>query len=183
MDSSYTQRIGRALGMAALLVLGTAAAKSEDQYLFLRTPDAAITARVTSDSVSGPDLQLSRDGKTLRGRAFGRTVFLGLNGQELGGTVGQELTRLSFEEKDGVTHARGSFYGRLAELNISDEELTGTVGACSYELRATRGGSYVGSRSCGGIPQRPVMLSIPPALAQQGTAMTLATLGLLLGAP
>lgn len=183
MNSSYTQRIGRALGMAALLVFGTAAAQSGDQYLFLRTPNAAITARVTGDSVSGPDLQLSRDGKTLRGRAFGQTVFLGLNGKELGGTVGRELTRLSFEDKDGVTQARGSFYGRLTELNISDEELTGTVGPCSYELRATRDGSYVGSRSCGGPPERPVRLSIPPALAQQGSAMTLATLGLILGVP
>ncbi|MCY1073485.1 hypothetical protein [Archangium lansingense] len=169
--------------MAALLALGTAAAQSEDQYLFLRTPNAAITARVTGDSVTGPDVQLSRDGKTLRGRAFGQTVFLGLNGQELGGTVGRELTRLSFEDKGGVTHARGSFYGRLTELNLSKEALTGTVGACSYDLKATQDGSYSGSRSCGGAPERPVVLDIPPALAQQGTAMTLATLGLILGVP
>lgn len=182
MNTSYTQRIGRALGTAALLVLGTSAARSEDQYLFLRTPNAAITARVTENSVSGPDLQLSREGKTLRGRAFGQTVFLGLNGQELGGTVGQALTRLSFESEDGVTRARGTFHGRLAELNISEEALTGTVGACSYDLKAENG-SYVGSRSCGGPPRRPVILSIPPALARQGPAMTLATLGLVLGVP
>lgn len=169
--------------MAALLAAGTAAAQGEDQYLYLRTPNAAITARVTGDSVTGPDVQLSRDGKTLRGRAFGQTVFLGLNGQELGGTVGRELTRLSFENKGGVTHARGSFYGRLAELSISKEALTGTVGVCSYDLKATEDGGYSGSRSCGGPPERPVMLSIPPALAQQGTAMTLATLGLILGVP
>jgi hypothetical protein len=183
MDSSYTQRIGRALGMTALLAVGTAAAQDGDQYLYLRTPDAALTSRVTGDSVSGPDLQLFRDGKTLRGRAFGQTVFLGLNGNELGGTVGRELTRLSFENKDGVTHARGSFYGRVSELSISAEGLTGTVGPCSYELKATKEGDYVGSRSCGGPPERPVVLSIPPALAQQGPAMTLATLGLILGVP
>jgi len=169
--------------MAALLAAGRAAAQGEDQYLYLRTPNAAISARVTEDGVSGPDVQLSRDGKTLRGRVFGQTVFLGLNGQELGGTVGQELTRLSFENKDGVTQARGSFYGRLAELNISKEALTGTVGMCSYDLKATEDGGYSGSRSCGGPPERPVMLAIPPALAQQGTAMTLATLGLILGVP
>ncbi|HEX5752700.1 MAG TPA: hypothetical protein VFZ09_41230 [Archangium sp.] len=169
--------------MTALLAMGTAAAQGWDQYLYLRTPNAAITARVTGDSISSPDLQLSRDGKTLRGRAFGQTVFLGLNGKELGGTVGRELTRLSFEDHDGVTHARGSFYGRVSELNISAEELTGTVGACSYDLKATKDGSYVGSRSCGGVPERPVILDIPPALAKQGTAMTLATLGLILGVP
>lgn len=183
MKPSYARRIGGALGTAALLTLGTAAAQGDDQYLFLRTPSAAITARVTGDSVTGPDVQLSRDGKTLRGRAFGQTVFLGLNGQELGGTVGQELTRLSFENDDGVTQARGTFYGRLAELNISKEGLTGTVGACSYDLKTTEDGSYTGSRSCGGPPERPVVLSIPPALAKQGPAMTLATLGLILGVP
>ncbi|HYO57070.1 hypothetical protein [Archangium sp.] len=182
MKPSYAKRIGRALGTATLLALGTSAAQ-DAQYLYLRTPGAAITARVTGDSVSGPDLQLSRDGKTLRGRAFGQTVFLGLNGQELGGTVGRELTRLRFEDKDGVTQARGSFYGRLSELNISAEALTGTVGACSYDLKATEDGGYVGSRSCGGQPERPVVLAIPPALARQGPAMTLATLGLILGVP
>ncbi|WNG43382.1 hypothetical protein F0U60_04175 [Archangium minus] len=170
--------------MAALLAFGTAAAAQGDgQYLYLRTPNAAITARVDEDSVSGPHLQLSRDGKTLRGRAFGRTVFLGLNGEELGGTVGSTLTRLSFENKDGVTYARGSFYGRLSELSLSAESLTGTVGPCSYDLKANEDAVYVGSRSCGGGPERPVVLSIPPALAKQGLAMTLATLSLILGPP
>ncbi|PTL84503.1 hypothetical protein [Vitiosangium sp. GDMCC 1.1324] len=169
--------------MAALLLLGTATAQGDGQYLFLRTPKAAITARVNEDSVSGPDVQLNRDGKTVRGRAFGQTVFLGLNGQELGGTVGSELTRMSFEDKGGTTRARGTFYGRLAELNLSPESLTGTVGRCGYDLKATQEGSYVGSRSCGGSPERPVTLEIPPALAKQGTAMTLATLALILGTP
>ena len=164
-----------------LVALGTAGAQGKDQYLSLRTPGSAITARVTDDSVSGPDLQLSRDGKTLRGRAFGQTVFLGLNGKELGGTVGRELTRLSFEDEDGVTYVRGSFYGRLSELSISEESFTGTVGACSYDLKATEDGGYRGSRSCDGLPERPVVLAIPPALARQGPAMTLATLALILG--
>jgi hypothetical protein len=183
MKPSHTQRLGRTLGTATLLVLGAAAAQGDVQYLYLRTPNAAITARVDGDSVSGPDLQLSRDGKTLRGRAFGRTVFLGLNGQELGGTVGSELSRLSFEEKDGVTQARGTFYGRIAELNLGKEGLTGTVGPCSYELKVNDDAIYMGSRSCGGPPERPVVLSIPPALVEQGPAMTLATLAILLGTP
>jgi hypothetical protein len=181
MKPSYAKRLGPVLGTAALLALGTAAAQGRDQYLYLRTPNAAITARVTEDSVVGPDLQLARDGKTLRGRAFGRTVFLGLNGQELGGTVGSELTRLSFEHKGNEIDATGSFHGDIARMNITPESFTATVGPCSYDLKATKDGGYVGSRSCGGPPQRPVVLAIPPALAQQGTAMTLATLGLILG--
>lgn len=183
MKRSHTKRVGRALGVASLLALGAASAQGDSQYLYLRTPNAAVTARVDGNSVSGPDVQLSRDGKTLRGRAFGRTVFLGLNGQELGGTVGSELSRLSFEDKNGVTQARGTFYGRIAELNLSSEELTGTVGPCSYDLKITPDEVYMGSRSCGGPPERPVVLAIPPALAQQGPAMTLATLAIMLGTP
>jgi hypothetical protein len=167
--------------MATLLTLGTASAEGKRQYVYLRTPRAAHTARVTADSVSSPYLRLSRDGKTLRGRAFGRVVFLGLNGQELGGTVGRELTRMSFEERDGILQARGSFYGYPAELTLGADFLTATIGVCSYELMLTRDGDYQGSRSCGGLAQRPILLAIPPALARQGPAMTLATLVLILG--
>ena len=181
MKPSYAKRIGRALGTAALLVLGTTAAQDGDSYLYLRTPNAALSARVGAERVTGPDLQLVRDGKTLRGRAFGQVVFLGLNGKELGGTVGRELTRLSFEDKGNALEARGSFYGNLARLSFTPEGFSGTVGPCSYDLKATRDGDYMGSRSCGGLPERPVLLSIPPALTAQGPAMTLATVALLLG--
>jgi hypothetical protein len=180
MKASYVKRIGRALGVASLLALGAAGAQGPDQYLSLRTPDAALTARVTGDSVVGPDLSLARDHKTLRGRAFGRVVFLGLNGNEVGGTVGGELSRLSFENKGNVLEAQGSFAGNLSRLTLSTTGLSGTVGPCSYELEATEDGGYRGSRSCGGVPERPVVLAIPPALAQQGPAMTLATLALIL---
>jgi hypothetical protein len=181
MNSSYLKRIGRALGAASLLAVGAAGAQGPDQYLYLRTPNNAVTARVTGDSVVGPDLLLARDHKTLRGRAYGRVVFLGLNGNEVGGTVGGALSRLSFENKGSVLEAQGSFAGNLARLTLSTTELSGTVGACSYELEATEDGGYRGSRSCGGLPERPVALAIPPALARQGPAMTLATLALILG--
>jgi hypothetical protein len=183
MKPSYAKRIGRSLGAASLLALGVAEAQGPDQYLYLRTPGAALTARVTEESVVAPDLQLARDNKTLRGRAYGRTVFLGLNGHEVGGTVGSELTRLRFENKGNVLEAQGSFGGNPARLTLSDTELSGTVGSCSYDLKATEDGGYQGSRSCGGVPERPVILAIPPTLSRQGPAMTLATLALILGEP
>ncbi len=176
-------RIGRALAAAAaLLSAGTVGAQG-DQYLYLRTPGNALTARTGAESVVGPNLQLVRDGRTLRGNAFGQVVFIGLNGEELGGTVGSELTRLSFEQQGETLEARGTFYGRVARLSLSPQALSGTVGLCSYDLKATGDGGYQGARSCGGRPERPVLLAIPPALAEQGPAMTLATLGLILGVP
>jgi hypothetical protein len=181
MNPLHNRRIGRALGTAALLTLGTAGAQGQDQYLTLRTPQAAITARVTGDSVVSPDIQVTSDGKNLRGRAFDQVVFLSLDEDRVSGTVGSQLARLNLENENGVTEARGTFAGNLTNLRISEEGLTGTVGRCGYDLKATEDGGYQGSRSCGGVPQRPVVLDIPPALAQQGPAMTLATLALLLG--
>lgn len=183
MKSSYAKRIGRTLGVASLLTLGAAGAQEPDPYLSLRTPNAALAARVTGDSVVGPDLALTRDHKTLRGRAFGRVVFLGLNGDEVGGTVGGELSRLSFEDKGDVLEARGSFGGHLSRLTLGPTGLSGTVGPCSYELEALGEGDYRGSRSCGGVPERPVVLTLPPALSRQGPAMTLAILSLILAEP
>ncbi len=181
MKTLHTRLIGRALGTAALLALGAAVAQEQAQYLTLRTPQAAITARVTENSVTSPDVQVSSDGKNLRGRAFGQVVFLSLDGDGVGGTVGSQLARLSVENENGVTEARGTFAGNLTHLRLSHEGLTGTVGLCGYNLKAAEDGSYQGSRSCGGPPERPVVLAIPPALAQQGPAMTLATLALLMG--
>ncbi len=176
------QRMGRVLGMAALLVLGASGARAANPYLSLRTPEGVIVARVSEARIVGPDIRVTRDVKTLRGRAFGQTVFLGLNGNEVGGTVGRNLSRLSFEHEGEVLKAEGAFYGNLARLSLSARGLSGSVGACSYELNAIGQGVYRGSRICGPLEQSvPVVLVVPHTLVGQGPAMTLAALMLLLG--
>ena len=95
--------------------------------------------------------------------------------------MGGQLTRLRLQEQDGVTQARGNFLGTLMNLSLGPQSLSGSVGRCGYDLKATPEGTYEGSRSCGGMPQRPVVLSLPSALTQQGPAMTLATLAIVLG--
>ncbi|WNG13845.1 hypothetical protein [Cystobacter fuscus] len=183
MKPSNRKTRGQVLGVAAAaLAWGTAAtAQPQEQYLTLRTPQSAITARITGDSITSADIQLTRQGQELRGRMFGRVVFLGLEADEVGGTVGDQLTRLHLQERDGVTQARGNFLGTLMNLSLGPQSLTGSVGRCGYNLKVTPEGTYQGSRSCGGTPQRPVVLSLPPALTQQGPAMTLTTLAILLG--
>jgi hypothetical protein len=172
------RHIGLALGLA-LGALGAARAQGE-AYLYLRTPDGASSLRVTEDSLLGPDIQVTRDGDSLRGRAYGEVVFLNLGEDELGGSVGERLSRLSFEREGNTLKARGTFGGDLTRLEISPEALSGTVGPCSYDLEASEAG-YTGARSCGGPPERPVVLAVPPELANQGPAMTLAALALLMG--
>jgi hypothetical protein len=177
------KRTGRVLGMATLLALGATGARADNPYLSLRTPEGVIVARVTAERIIGPDIHVTRDVKTLRGRAFGQTVFLGLNGNEVGGTVGRNLSRLSFEHEGEVLEAEGAFYGNFTRLSLSARGLSGSVGVCSYELKAIGQGVYRGSRICGGPLERPtpVVLVVPHTLVGQGPAMTLAALVLLLG--
>ena len=187
MKPSTLKRLApRALGMAALLVLGPAAAKDrspEDErtYLYLRTPQNAYTVQVVDNTLTSPDFQLSYSDGELRGRAFGRVVFLRVGEDSVGGTVGSQLARLQLKEQDGGTHVQGNFLGTLVNLDLGPQGLSGTVGRCGYDLKATPDGTYEGSRSCGGIPQRPVLLAIPAHLTEQGTPLTVTTLAMLLG--
>ena len=95
----------------------------------------------------GRDVQLSRDGQNLRGRAYGKTVSLSLQDNEVGGTVGSQLARLNLETKGDVTEAQGNFAGSLTRLHLGPEAPTGTVGRCSYDLKATKNGDYQGKFS------------------------------------
>jgi hypothetical protein len=174
--------MGRVLGMAALLALGGRGARAENPYLSLRTPEGVIVARVSERRIVGPDIRVTRDVKTLRGRAFGRAVFLGLNGNEVGGTVGRELSRLSFSQEGEALEAEGAFYGNFMRLSLSARGLSGSVGMGSYDLQAIGQGVYRGSRTCGDPLERPtpVVLVVPHTLVGQGPAMTLAALMLFL---
>ncbi len=177
------KRMGRVLGIAALLALGAPGARADNPYLSVRTPEGVIVARVSDTRIVGPDIRVTRDLKTLRGRAFGQTVFLGLNGNEVGGTVGRNLSRLSFESDGEVLEAEGAFYGNFMRLSLSARGLSGSVGLCSYDLKAVGQGVYRGSRTCGGPMERPepVIVVVPYTLVGQGPAMTLAALMLFLG--
>ncbi len=180
--SNVKRTVRRALTLAAVLALGTATAKDEERpYLFLRTPQNAFTVQVTGKDINSADFQLTHDGKSLRGRAFDQVVFLSLGEDTVGGTVGSQLARLRLQDKDGTTQVKGNFMGSLVDFSVGPQGLTGVLGRCGYELKANANGLYEGSRSCGGIPQRPVLLSIPENLTQQGTPLTVATLAMLLG--
>lgn len=176
--------------LALLMTLGTVgtatAAPEPAQSLTLLTPRNAITARVTRKDITSADIQLTHDGSQLRGRMFGRVVFLELGKDEVAGTVGSQHTRLTLQEREGLVEARGNFLGTLLNLRMGPQTLTASVGPCGYELKAMSEGTaeegtkYQGTRSCGGIPQRPVFLTLPPRLTEQGPAMTLTTVALLL---
>lgn len=177
-----TKRRSRAVAVGVLLGAGMALAAPEAQYLTLRTPQNAYTVQVTDRALTSADIQLSHVGTEVRGRMFDQVVFLDVAADRVTGTVGNRITRLNFREKDeGVTEVQGNFLGRLTHLSLGPRAFTGYVGNCGYDLKVTPEGAYEGSRSCGGLPQRPVVLTLPQTLTQQGPAMTLLTLALMLG--
>lgn len=181
MNPPSLKTLVRILGLTMLGCVGTAKARGDVEHLILRTPQSAVTARVAGNDITSPDIQLTLDGKSVRGRSFGHTVFLTINRDEVGGTVGSQLTRLVLTREDAnATSARGNFLGRLMNLRVTPEVIVGTVGACGYELKADAEGIYQGSRTCGGIPQRPVSLDLPASLTDRGPELTMATLALML---
>jgi len=167
------------LGASGLLLSGVALAE-EPGYLRLQTPGSSITARVTERDITGPDLQLSHSADAMRGRAYGRVVSLQIEDELIGGLLGSLPVRMKLEKaEDGGLKARGTFAGVSTNLEIGREELKGRVGNCSYELKAKEQ-RYEGWRSCGGTPEFPVFVEIPPSLARSGAPTTMAAVALLL---
>jgi hypothetical protein len=167
--------------VAAALLAGGVAFAQESGNLHLRTPTSSVTARVAERDITGPDIQLSFAPDSMRGRAYGRAVNLQISDGLIGGLVGDQPVRLRLErDEDGELEARGTFAGTSMNLELDREELKGRVGNCAYELEATKEQRYEGWRSCGGPPEYPVFLEIPPSLARSGNATTLAAVALLL---
>jgi hypothetical protein len=152
--------------LAMGLLAGGSALAQPVQYLDLRTPAASLTARVSEDGLSSPQLQLGLSDDAIRGRAFGLPVNITLDDKKVGGIYGRGTVNLELKEEGDTLEARGTFGGNLTNFKVSPKALTGTVGRCSYQLTAAEGDRYRGQRSCGYGLENPVVLSIPPSLAE-----------------
>lgn len=164
---------------AGLLASGQALA-AEGEELILRTPQTAISARVTPDAITGPAFQLFHSPSAIRGRAYDRVVNLAISEEEVTGIVGSLPVRMRLERQGPEVTIRGTFAGRYIQLAWGPEKLTGTLGRCGYDLRFAHG-AYAGERACGGLIERPVSLEVPEALASEGDLQVAATLALVLG--
>ncbi|WP_143076223.1 hypothetical protein [Stigmatella erecta] len=173
-----------ALGSGALLSAGLLASgqalAAEGEELVLRTPQAAISARVTADAITGPTFQLFHSPSAIRGRAYDRVVNLAISEEEVTGIVGSLPVRMRLERQGSEATLRGTFAGRYIQLAWGPEKLTGTLGRCGYDLRFVNG-AYAGERACGGLIETPVSLEIPEALAREGDLQVASALALVLG--
>ena len=167
------------LVILGLLAGSTALAQQPTQYLGLRTPANDFTVRVTEDGLSSPQFQLGLDEEGLRGRAFGYPVNISLEDGQVGGIYGAGPVNLKVKKEGDALEARGTFGGQLTNFKVGPQGLTGTVGRCSYQLKASQGDRYQGWRSCGYGLETPVILSIPPAVAD-GNERLLAVLSVVL---
>ncbi|QSQ20942.1 hypothetical protein JY651_37845 [Pyxidicoccus parkwayensis] len=173
MKTSHLLLLGLLTGAPAL-------ADTPTQYLDLRTPAVALTARVTKEGLSSPELQLGLTENALRGRAFGQPIDVTLKEDHVGGIYRGGPVNLKLTEEGDTLQAKGSFGGQITNFKVSPESITGTVGRCSYQLKAAaEKDRYQGTRSCGFGIENPVNLSIPPAIAADD-ARLVATLSIVL---
>lgn len=172
-------RVVGSLAAAGVLAWGVALAEEDVDHLYLQTPGISISAKVTNTDITGPQLQLSHSPEAIRGRAYERPVNLQINDKVIGGLIGNLPVRLTLDEQPDFIGAKGTFAGIYTDLKIGRDGLTGRVGNCSYELKA-KVERYEGWRSCGGPPEYPVFVEVPPALARNGAPTTVAGVALLL---
>jgi hypothetical protein len=164
---------------AGLLASGQALG-AEAEELILRTPQAAFSARVTPDAISGPSFQLYHSQSALRGRAYDKVVNLAFSKEQVTGIVGSLPVRMRLERQGEEAAIRGTFAGRYIQLTWGPEKLTGTLGNCGYDLRFVHG-AYAGERACGGLIETPVSFEFPETLAQEGDLQVAAALAIVLG--
>jgi hypothetical protein len=119
-------------------------------------PSATLEPTAQGTRIFGPQLELVRDSKGIRGHGPIGVVDLRPD-QEKGrvsGVIGTGPTNLHIEPTpEGSFTMRGMFAGNLGELEVTDDRIQGQLGHCQYNLRAAdtpeAGKAYNGDRWCG----------------------------------
>ncbi|WP_231864225.1 hypothetical protein [Sorangium cellulosum] len=162
-------------------------AAGPNEFILLTAQGELVSADIEPGRVVGPDVNLGvyaadrgRDGQTVRGVAFNRTVNVTTTGQRAAGIVGAMPLELSVTRAEAGLRAQGLLAGALSDYRLDERQLTGTIGRCSYALTRT-GRTYEGSRRCEGPPHHATVL-LPRGLSSWSDAALAAALGLLLGA-
>ncbi|HEX8825451.1 MAG TPA: hypothetical protein VF794_36405 [Archangium sp.] len=188
MRSSIARLLGGALGVSLLGLVLTAGAQEDEgkdeagrQSLRLQTPKEDLKAQVTSEAVTGTDIQLTRKGDTVRGLASGSSVSLNRKGGKLEGIVGGQSVRItSKSDEEGIVRLEGTFGGGPLELDITPDELAGTVGTCTYDLQY-EDEAYQGVRTCGENKREHVWVFVTPGIPAEVSPLLATTLVVLLG--
>jgi hypothetical protein len=144
--------------------------------LTISAPRTGVTLRLTSSSLTGPNLQLGRSGRQLRGRFRNQPIEVRWTDDRVSGQVGPGAPlNLQVQKTDQGLRVEGMFGGIRSHFTLGFGIFEGRVGRCDYHMVAS-GGPYEGERTCErGVPER-VTLSIPASLAQASPGELVAVL-------
>jgi len=119
-------------------------------------PSATLQPTAQGTRIFGPQLELVRDHKGIRGHGPIGVVDLRPDQSKgtVSGVIGSGPTNLHIEPTpDGNFTMRGMFAGTLGDLEVSDDRIEGQLGRCQYNLRAAATSdaskAYNGNRWCG----------------------------------
>ena len=176
-----SQSLRRSVGVLAVLAgVGGAWAASEHDQMAFSVARTQFNLRITPDTVTGPEFQVSRLPGELRGRVADVPVALKLEDEKVKGNIGTTVVNLDVKKEGDAVKAKGGFHGRPVNLTLSPQELTVYVRDCTYRLKAKEEGrTYEGKRSCDRAATPPTQITLPDAFiaatpAEQASLLLLA---------
>jgi hypothetical protein len=155
-----TPRFVRIVLGLGLLAGGVALAEPKEPHISVRLPKTSFNVRLTGKDIVAPHFQLSHSKGEMKGR-FGEAVtVISLKDGEIKGNLGGGVVNLKTKVKGDTVEAEGGFGGSPAEVKYSPKEITVYVSSCTWRLKNTEEGNYVGKRSCDRVfePESEVVL-------------------------
>ena len=146
---------------------GTGTPTSVNAHLTPSSVNAQTMAKGTR--IYGPQIELVRDKKGLRGQGPLGAVELSQTTDGFTGLVGAGTTNIHIEPTQGDNfNLRGSFAAAPANLQVRSDRIQGQIGRCQYDLQAADakdgGRAYGGARVCGSGSE-PTTVTFSPQIA------------------
>ena len=118
------------------------------------TPNVSVQETTKGTRIFGPQLELVRDDKGIRGTSPMGAVELSEEKDGYSGLIGAGTTQLHVQPTSGGNfNIRGTFAGTPGDLQVNSDRIQGQLGPCQYDLRAAPSGqgsrAYSGERRCG----------------------------------
>jgi hypothetical protein len=139
-----------------------------------------IEARIDPDGISGPMIELEREGDALKGVAFNRPFFMHWATGRASGLVANSPVELTVERDASKVRARGLYIGAPVDFTVSSGAISGIVNGCSYWLKGSQS-AFEGFRQCDmGAEAQPTTVNVPQTLKAKPDTERMAILAFLL---
>src|SRR5690349_6366162 len=134
------------------------------------TPCVSLQKTEKGTRIFGPQLELLRDDKVIRGQSPSGIFDISPTKDDFSGMIGTGTTNIHVEPTtNGNFNMRGMLAGAMGNLEVSDDRIQGQLGRCQFDLKAMpptdSGRGYTGQRICGGMRATTTMKLSPQILA------------------